>query len=341
MPPPSGVRAGGASLIRWLALAIAVAGIGVVAVAVAQQQGRRQAGQLRDALAKNEQRVAQLTAENTELTQQITSLRNERKTLEERLFAVRAQLAEATSTLEQDRVSLEESKDRYARLDGERAQLAAQVSALTGERDEVQQRVKRLEQEKADLQRSMARARERMALLDRDYRKLAGKLEATETAPPPPLFAVGNAGHSPPLESGRPASQPVAAGKESGPPKTKADPPAQPQARPEARAETQAAMLPQAVELPPIVIRNNAPSERTPIRGRIVEVNEPHRFIVIDRGSAHGVQAGMALDILRGAQAVGQANVVRVRPRFAACEVRQPQTLGRLQIGDLVVQSGL
>ncbi|MDP3723612.1 MAG: hypothetical protein Q8R91_08975, partial [Candidatus Omnitrophota bacterium] len=319
---------GGAPLVRWLALAIAVAGVGMVVLAVVRQQGRQEAGQLRERLAKSEQRVAQLTSENAELTQQLTGLRNERKGLEERLSSVRAQLAAATSTLEQDRVSLEESKERYARLDGERARLEAQVSALTGERDAVGQQVKRLEQEKAEVQRSMARARERMALLDRDYRKLAGKLEAVETAPPP-LFAVGNTGNPLPSGSEPPARPPVVAGNGSGLPKTETNPPAEPQARSE------------AVELPPIVIRNSTPREPTPVRGRIVEVNEPHRFIVIDKGSADGVQAGMVLDILRGAQAVGQASVVRVRPRFAACNVNRPQALGRLQIGDLVVQSGL
>ena len=314
------MRAGGVPLVRLPVLAIAAAGIGIVVLAVVQQ-GWRQAGRLRDALTKSEQRVAQLAAENADLTQQLTSLRNERKSLEERLASVRAQLAAVTS-------AVEEFKDRSVRLDGERVRLEAQVSALTGERDAVQQQVKRLEQEKAEAQRSMARARERMALLERDYRKLAGKLEAVETVSTP-LFAVGNTGKSLPLGSERPTRPPVAAGTWSGAPKAETDPPAEPQAHHE------------AVELPPIVIRNNTPRGPMPIRGRIVEVNEPHRFIVIDKGSADGVQAGMVLDILRGAQAVGQANVVRIRPRFAACDVSGPQALGRLQIGDLVVQSGL
>lgn len=328
----SGVRAGGPLLIRFLALAIAAGGIGVVALAVVQQQGRQQLGQLRQALTKSEQRVAQLTAENAEVTQQLTSLRNERKTLEERLSSVRTQLAEATSTLEQNRASLEEFKDRYARLDGERTRLEAQVSALMGERDDVKKQVRRLEQEKAELQRSMARARERMALLDRDYRKLTNKLETSKTTPSP-LFAVGSTDDPLPSGSEQPANQPVGAGTGSGLPTAGTTPPAQP----EARAPT----LPAAVELPPIIIRKDAPSGPTPIRGRVVEVNEPHHFIVIDKGSADGIQAGMILEVLRGAQAVGQASVVRVRPRLAACDVIRTQTPDRLQIGDLVVQSGL
>lgn len=77
-----------------------------------------------------------------------------------------------------------------------------------------------------------------------------------------------------------------------------------------------------------------------PVRGRLVEVNEPHRFVVVDKGSMDGVRLGMTLDILRGGSTVGRATVVRVRPQLSACDVVRARTPGPLQVGDVAVQSG-
>jgi len=92
------------------------------------------------------------------------------------------------------------------------------------------------------------------------------------------------------------------------------------------------------VELPPIVVRKDQAGMSMPVRGRIVELNEPHQFIVVDKGSMDGVHVGMVLDIVRGATTIGQATVVRVRPKLSACDIVRTKTPGPLQIGDAAVQ---
>ena len=95
-----------------------------------------------------------------------------------------------------------------------------------------------------------------------------------------------------------------------------------------------------SVELPPIIVRKDQAGMAIPVRARLLEVNEPQNFVVVDKGSADGVRVGMAFDILRGAQAVGRATVVRVRPQLSACDIIRRQTSGPLQPGDVAVQSG-
>ena len=76
------------------------------------------------------------------------------------------------------------------------------------------------------------------------------------------------------------------------------------------------------------------------VRGRLMEVNETHNFVIVDKGSDDGVRIGMAFDILRGTASVGRATVVRIRPHLSACDILRAKTPGPLQIGDLAVQSG-
>lgn len=94
------------------------------------------------------------------------------------------------------------------------------------------------------------------------------------------------------------------------------------------------------MELPPIIVRKGQAGMSSAVRGRLVEVNEPHQFIVVDKGSADGVQMGMMFDIVRGAGTViGRAAVVRVRPQLSACDIVRKQTTEPLQVGDVAVQS--
>ena len=76
------------------------------------------------------------------------------------------------------------------------------------------------------------------------------------------------------------------------------------------------------------------------VRGRLMEVNETHHFVIVDKGSEDGVRIGMTFDLLRGTGLVGRATVVRLRPHLSACDVIRTKTPGPLQIGDLAVQSG-
>ena len=75
-------------------------------------------------------------------------------------------------------------------------------------------------------------------------------------------------------------------------------------------------------------------------RGRLVEVNDTHQFVVVDKGSLDGVRIGMVFDIVRGTSTVGRAKAVRVRSNLAACDVMRSRTRGTLQVGDVVMQRG-
>ena len=88
------------------------------------------------------------------------------------------------------------------------------------------------------------------------------------------------------------------------------------------------------------MVRKDQAQGAGPIRGRVLEVNRMHNFVVLDKGSEDGVRAGMRFDVLRAMQPVGQATVIRVRPQLAACDLVPAGTPGLVQVGDLAVQNG-
>lgn len=291
-----------------------VALIGAIAVMGLLLAGKvEEAKRLQSQLHLSQQQVVELEAQNAGLMQQLKNLQTERKALDERLAALHTQLASATADLERSRASLKDFQSQYTQLseerDQERDRLQGQLSQLTSERDESLRRAQQLEDDKQDLQRSVSRWRERLALLDRDYRKLAEQLAKAEDPVHPGVDLVATVGPDPPGAA------------------TSAQPPP-------------ASAIPGTVELPPIIVRNNQAGMTSMIRGRLVEVNDPHNFVVIDRGSTDGVRVGMAFDVLRGSSAVGRVSVIRARPSIAACDIVRAKTPSPLQAGDLAVQSG-
>jgi len=207
---------------------------------------------------------------------------------------------------------------RYDALKDENLYLELQVGRLTKERDEATDQLTTLQDEKRDLERTAAGLRERLALLDQDYQRLSERLIQLEQArtsaeAPQPLA-------SPPV--------PIASLTESSP----TSPVSAVTTSPGASAPSQ------TVELPPIVVRKDQAGAGLPIRGRLIEVNEAHRFVVIDKGANDGVRVGMTFDILRRGGVVGQAVAVRVRPQLAAGDLVASRSPGSFQVGDLVVQ---
>lgn len=291
---------------RAVLLAGAVAAGLILLLFVRQiQQGQ----QLQQELLLTRQHVAELEAQNQTLTQQLDGLQGERSNLEERVTSLRTQLATVSSDLEQARKSLEEFQERYDRLTEERAKLQTDLTTVSGERDEARSQWRRLEQENAELKRSVVRLRERLTLLDRDYQQMADKLAQVEAMhdpalnPAPPVIPVVSV----------PAPVP---------------------------GSSTSSSIPGTVELPPIIVHKESAARAAAVRGRLVQVNAPHNFIIVDKGSLDGVQVGMVFDILRGATTVGRATVVRVRPQLSACDIIRAQTPSSLQVGDLAVQSG-
>jgi peptidoglycan hydrolase CwlO-like protein len=285
-----------------LPIILGVAMVGLVVILVSQWQQLRA---MTNQLARSRQQVQQLEAESQQLAEQVKTLEADRQGLDARLKALRIELTTASTNLDRSRHSLEELQQRVETLNRTQAMMEQQLSSVAAERDDARQQAKAMEDSKSELERAVLRLRERLTLLDRDYRQLSEQLaEARAVASRGVSAIMGTA-------PAQPASTPVAV----------------------------AALSPGTVELPPIVVRKDSAGMSIPVRGRVVEVNEPHRFIVVDKGSMDGVHVGMAFDIVRAATTIGRATVVRVRPQLSACDILRAQTSGPLQAGDEAVQS--
>jgi len=283
---------------------MAVAGVGLVVVVVNQQQQLRV---LEGQLSRSRQQLLQLEGQNKALTQQVDALEADREGLDARAQALRNELASVSASFDQSRSSLEELQKRFESLKEAHTAMEGQVSNLTREREEAHQLATKVEEENTELKRSLLRLRERLTLLDRDYRQLSEQLAKAQAAPTQGVSAViatGPENHTASIVSGI------------------------------------TARAPGTVELPPIIVRKDQAGMSIPVRGRVVEVNEPHQFIVLDKGSTDGVHVGMTFDIVRGASTIGRATVVRVRPQLSACDILRAKTPGPLQAGDQAVQSG-
>lgn len=271
-----------------------------------------EARQLQQALAQSRRQLTELQTHNSALTQKVTLLETSRKTLDENVSSLRKELAGAGDSLDQLKHHLNQLSVRYKTLEESRAALERQVTGVTAERDAARKDAEMARGEKSELERSVMRLRERLALLDRDYRQLSEQMASLQAVPGSSVSVISATG---PVNR---MSAPAADG----------------------AARPSGALSVGTVELPPIVVRKNQAGMSMPVRGRLVEVNDPHRFIVVDKGSQDGVRVGMVFNIIRGSATVGQATVVRVRPSLSACDILRAKTAGLLQVGDQAVQSG-
>ena len=292
--------------ISLLVLVAVMAGMGGV-LSQRLSEETRAVARLKEEAARSQAQAAQLESHNQELTEQLGVVQNERKSLSERVAALNAQLASATSDLEQSRVSLDDAKSRNDQLAQERAQLQTELTDAISARDQIKQQAQRLEQENDALQQTAGRVRERMALLERDYQQLADTLVSRGTAPTVDSSAVATTTAS--VDPSAVNNPPLA--------------------------------IPGAFELPPIVVREDHGDAAVSVRGRLVDVNEPQGFVVVDKGSSEGVRVGTEFEILRGTMTLGRVTVARVRPHLSACDVAHADASGPLQVGDVAVQRGL
>jgi len=302
-------REGQGRFLKLLGAALIVLVGGIVLTSLLQRLAS-----LKRQLAETEQTLQSLTDQHEELQHELATIEATRKGLEEQLNVLRNQLASTGGELERLRGTMSELQVRNEVLQDDNIQLERQVSQLTRERDESTDRAHRLEQEKENLQRSASRLRERLALLDRDHQQLASQLAELKQQ------------SSVSYQSGPRPDVTVAASTYPSSPSTLTASPS--------------LGTPHSVELPPIVVRKDQAGTGLPIRGRVVEVNEAHRFVVIDKGGNDGVWVGMTFDVLRSGGTVGQAVAIRVRPQLAACDMIGSRSPGSVQVGDLAVQRG-
>lgn len=303
--PKFSMAGGPQKLLVPLGVLLVVGGGGATTMYITKQTSelRRVQGEL----GRTQRELAEAEAQNQEIGQQLSSLQTERKTLEQRLGDIRTKLSDAEGQLQQLQTSLSESQSRAGQLSSERDALQAQLATVTRERDTVQQQAARLQEDKSDLERSVLRLRGRLELLDRDYRQLAQQLSEFQSRPPERTLAIVNIDGQNTTDTA-------------------------------ARVPAVSA-IPGTVELPPIIVRKEQAGMAVPVRGKVVEINDPHNFVILDKGSVDGVRVGMTFDLMRGAGSVGRVTVVRVRPQLSACDIVRASTPGPVQAGDLAVQS--
>lgn len=328
------VRTGRAPVAKGLLVALPLLVIGALAFFLTQLGS--QVAQLQETVADRERQAEVLTEANDQLNKRVEQLTQERDQAVGEAGTAREQLDSAAVSLQQTRDALAAMQAEYDQYRASSATLEERLAALQQQHDERQQRLTALEADRQTWERSLARLRERLAFADRDYQRVAQRLAELErrpqsASPLPVVMATG------------PVSPASPAGSEPKPALVEASGSTRVEARtPEPAIAKIREQQPGAVELPPIVVSSKHRVEPAgPVRARLVEVNQPYRFIVVDKGTEDGVRLGMTFDIVRGASAVvGQARVVQVRPSLAACDVVRMKSAEPPRIGDSAVERG-
>ena len=75
----------------------------------------------------------------------------------------------------------------------------------------------------------------------------------------------------------------------------------------------------------------------TSLKGRIVAVNSEHNFVVIDIGKQDGIETGEEFDIYRGQAYIGLIEVIQMRDRISACDIKDVKGGRSLKIDDMIV----
>ena len=100
------------------------------------------------------------------------------------------------------------------------------------------------------------------------------------------------------------------------------------------------------VELAPIVVNANAPSdsssipvddvpaEKTKEQAHIVSINSDNNFVIIDMGEKDGIKMGDTFRAYRGSKEIARLEVIQLRRDIAAADIKK-KTM-QLQVGDLV-----
>jgi chromosome segregation ATPase len=95
------------------------------------------------------------------------------------------------------------------------------------------------------------------------------------------------------------------------------------------------------VELPPIVVKSDGPGvsfnpgpAAAGMNGKILSVNEPNNFVIVDLGQNSGVNVGDQLSVYRGSQYVARLQVIQVRNDISAADIKDQWS--KIQIGDLI-----
>jgi len=95
------------------------------------------------------------------------------------------------------------------------------------------------------------------------------------------------------------------------------------------------------VELPPIVVSSNdgATSFNTGasapnLNGRVISVNEPNNFVIVDLGENSGIRLGDSLSVYRDSKYIARLEVIQVRKDIAAADLKDQWS--KVKVGDVI-----
>ncbi len=308
-------------LLPWLLVGLISIGSGLGFFTLWKGQGEtRQRMEME--LVQRRQESETFQAQVQAVTEKLGTVQSERADLEKKSVQLKSQLETVNTEVERTKTELAQAQDRYDRLSAKHAELESELTYLRAERDAAKQAAEHARTAQDDLERTVVRLRGRMELLDRDYKKLAGSLESLNQSTRPGLNVLADSTWGP-LQT--PAvladSSSVTAG---------AAAPTQP-----AAVAAAGSIEPAVVELSSVRVTREQDDLRSAVSGQVVEVNAPHRFVIVNKGSDDGVEAGMVFNVLHDTVPVGQVRASRVRPGLTACDV---VTAAAVQVGDVALQ---
>ena len=70
------------------------------------------------------------------------------------------------------------------------------------------------------------------------------------------------------------------------------------------------------------------------LKGRIITVNDKHKFVVIDLGKSEGVEKAMQFDVYRKKKRIGKIEVIETRQTISACDIKEMSR--RIKVDDIV-----
>lgn len=73
------------------------------------------------------------------------------------------------------------------------------------------------------------------------------------------------------------------------------------------------------------------------LQGRVVEVNEEHRFAIINLGTTEGVKKGMVFSVFQKDEEVAKIKASKVRRNISACDIQMVFTARGIGVGDVVI----
>ncbi len=287
---------------RILILVGVVALSGLGGAAYFFQVNQRNLQQFQATEQRMRQNLADFQAENARLGDQLQQLFDDKKVVEERFSLASQDLEQVTTELLSTKDHLQEVSGQVTFLQEEREALARQVEELSQVKETLEGRVAQLEGERTAQEQVIAELRAKLATLEQP--RLTGAPLGSATGSSSAMMRGGSTAVTPP----------------------------------DTALASVNSSTPGTIALPPIIVQQGKAVVPQPVsfQGKIVSLNTPHQFVVIDKGANDGVQIGDRFLVMRGQQKLGLVEAIRVRATITACDTRQVKGKTRLRVGDLV-----